>query len=459
MSPLLFHCILCLPSCVVDDSYVKLHRTRAPLTSEAVTCTALRTQGSKYGPCPPSEAPKKGPPLGPDSRGCRVRIIGWRLSQLQESTGQDIIHNLLPLGTPLTPEDTNRALAVARDAGLPLSTVWRRIWAASPKAEADVAAVASYATTDGGAFLAAEATSLSAASVPALRALAAAALDADGALGACGTPPALDSGACGQRLHLLYLCDVADTLLEVHGPSASVPALRTLLDAGLPAAAAAFAASGHVSAVATLLHRHPRGVGRDALTALSALPASLQVQDYLPLLQRLLELAQNPGAAAVSRAADVVESPEFLAHLPSAIAPSPTESVLACRSTPLADLDEVDAWVVERACSIDDETGLASLSLSLLKAWAAAGRSAAGLAAASVHMWLTMLRHGALLGEEAQRHFEGLSVRHFLNMTGPAQLRSVLVAGVWEGQPLQEGAEVITQVWTMVACFVCSPQQ
>ena len=98
-------------------------------------------------------------------------------------------------------------------AGLPASAVAQRLWQTGAKDEAAVAALVDSGSSDGGAFLAAEALCLSAATLPAARALAAAAVAAPGAAAALGAPSAPAPAAVEQRLRLLHLTDVCDTLV------------------------------------------------------------------------------------------------------------------------------------------------------------------------------------------------------------------------------------------------------
>ena len=75
-------------------------------------------QGSRYDRAPPAgAAPRKGGELPADAGGVTARVVGWRLSALQESSPTRIIAELLPEGAVATPETTNRARAVAQAAG------------------------------------------------------------------------------------------------------------------------------------------------------------------------------------------------------------------------------------------------------------------------------------------------------------------------------------------------------
>ena len=338
----------------------------------------------------------------------------------------------------------------------------------SEKSEADVHTLAEHGSqADGGALLAELAAELAGANVAAVHALLAAALNADGALQRCGSPAAPNEGAAMQRLHLLHLSDLVDTFVAMHGQTAEVRALRDFVAAGLPAAAAALAAAGAVSPLATLLQRHPYGVGRAALPALAALPAATPITQYLPVLQRMLSAEASRASAAADqlnahadthtnhRAADPVEHPEFLAAMPQAAAAAvsaggPERALASAASHFAPSAEEIDAWVLERAAAIDDDAGLANLSLAILKAWAAAGRSAATAPAAALHMWLSVLRHCSAIDSSSRDAFTDMGVRTYLDMTPPAQLRAVLIATLSEGLPIEQAADVVTEVPCLV---------
>lgn len=407
---------------------------------------------------PLPSSPKKGTDTRPGRCGICARVVGWRASRLQAATPEQMLERLLPAGTPAAPGAAAKALKAARDTGLPAEVVWRRVWAASGQGLADVAELAANATDDGGALLAELAVALGGSTAPAARALHAAALAAPGALARCGAPEATQAGPVAERLQLLHLLDLCDTYMELHGEGADVGALRAFAAAGVATAAHAFAAAGDAGHVAALLRRHPRGVGRAALSALASLPAATAAAEYLPVLDQLLALAGNPTlSAAELREPDVVESPDFLTPEVAAAAAGvggPERALAPDAATPsgLATADEIDAWVLERAATIDDESGLANVSLALLKAWAARSRAAVAPAAAALHMWLSVLRRSASLSADVRAAFADMGARPFLEMTAPAQLCAVLVATLPMGLPVTEASELITEVR---ACALC----
>ena len=380
------------------------------------------------------------------------RIVGWRASRLSNSTPQQLIEQLLPLHEPAPQPALQRALRLARDAGMSDTVVWQRVWAASDQTEAAVRQLAEAGSSAAAEVLMQLAQRPEGADVATVRALVHAVLQVRGADAQNGAVDGSD-GATLQRLQLLHVSDMIDTFQAIHGGDVEVAALRDFAQLPVPDSAHAFASAGSISALQVLLERHPYSMGRAVLSALATLPAATPVGQYLPLLR----LAADPTVAVQhTRDADACECADHLATaaVQDAIwqqgGPEHALRVIAERSPAGAhkhfcSAEEVDAWVLERACAIDDESGLALVSLSLLKAWAAQGRTAASAPAAALHMWLAVLRHSAKLSAEAQAALAQQGVRSFLDLTPPAQLLLVLQAALPADASAEASGEVVTE--------------
>lgn len=90
------------------------------------------------------------------------------------------------------------------------------------------------------------------------------------------------------RAHLLSRLDLLHTYTQLHGPRAAVRDFYALADAGLPAAAAAFARTARLRELSTILTNHGVALGRDALTALSEAPETVDAAAMTPLIAVLL---------------------------------------------------------------------------------------------------------------------------------------------------------------------------
>lgn len=382
----------------------------------------MPVQGRPYDrSTPPGAPPRKGGELPKGAGGVTRRIIGWRLGTLERKAPADALAELLPAGAPASADTLARARAFAASAHLPAGAVAEHVWEGSDKREDDVAALAAEAP---GSFLAAEALALRGATVGAIAALARAALS--------------DTSDTATRLRLLHTADVADTLAAIHGAATGVAALQTLLDDGLAAAAAAFAAAGKLAAVGTLLSRHPRTLAHSAPAILAALPPTADANDTAAVLCILDGFAASPPTPP--READAAEYYDALSAAP----PETWLTEWALYGTELPAAETIDAWAIEHAVSITDELPLMQHTLAFLKAWSAAsGRDATRSLVGIVHMWLVVAKHSEA---DIAAEFAGARLRDVLALTPPEQLRRVLRALVPTGMALDEAAEMMPRV-------------
>jgi hypothetical protein len=386
----------------------------------------LAIQGVRYKNEPLSPRRKQ---RGPASSPVHTRrVVGWTLSDLAATTAEELVARALPEGSGSpSSEALARALAAAKGGGLSTDAVWQRAWTVSPKAASDVAMLAEHLSHDG-SFLAHAALALDSESVPTAAALLHHAL-------------AASTGPTQQRLRLLAVSDLATTYREIHGDAADMGGLRALVAAGPAEAAAAFAQSGNIAALQTLFKNHPNAIAPTALSVLSNLPPDVGPQDYLPLLQCLAKR----DLPEPRRAADSAESPENL-NYPGAVKEQLPERALAALGTSLPMSEEIDAWVLERAKVIDDEGGMVDRALALLKAWAVSGHCAVAAPAVALHMWLAVLKRACAGERGAGPELAEISVREFLSMSPPAQLRFALMSSLPEDMPTAAAADVITEV-------------
>ena len=438
-------------------------------------------QGENYYGTEEEMGDRKGNPI-PDKFGTTKRVIGWRVSHLVSSPPTSAIANLFSSGAPPTSDTVSRALGLAQAAGVSPASVWQQMWDASAKLEADVARLVESTSghPDGAAFLWQEACGVTAASTVAARALLVAALAAQSGEELNAVYECMQSGsdvstlnestlsACEARMALLHRLDSVDTYCAIHGAAVEVAGLRDMITAGVPAAAASFAAAGNVSALATVLSRHACSIGASQLDVLYHLPDALDARQYLPVLQ---QIAFWDGTIVRERELDYLEGAEPAALLAGQImareVTEVTDPFLAAAAA-AADpdtrsdgvtIEAIDEWVVERALVVDEATGLLPLSTTLLKGWLRMGREAVVPALAGLHMMQTLFRHSHMLEGGTAADIANLSGRDFVASTAPAQVQYVLRC-VFPHETItdvEEGARVLTEVRPPLPClFVVS---
>lgn len=407
---------------------------------------------------------RKGVPI-PHKFGVSRRVIGWRVCALQETSPEELIEHMLPLGSRAAPAAVERALAAAQSAGLPPAQVHRRVWAGSAQHVADVDRVAAAVAGDaeGAAWLEGEARGLAGASSAAAVALLSHALAMQDtgalreALAAGGDLQVSDAAhAAAARMGLLYRLDMARTYAAIHGADADIAGLREFVAAGPLPAAAGFAAAQNVAALETVLARHACAIGgAGALEALAQLPDTAEPELYVPLLQRLLH-ARPDAASAAERDPDVVEAPDAVAALRGALhgQHEVTERFRVAEveldggdGGAVVEPEAADAWVAERMMAIDDRTGLLARAAALAKAWFAHVEGAPARELVGVHIMHTLFRNVHVLDAAAAESVATLSLRDFLGMTELAQARYVLRA-CFPDTPsdFPRGAELISRV-------------
>eukprot|EP00892_Ulva_mutabilis_P011077 jgi/Ulvmu1/8341/UM042_0047.1 len=422
---------------------------------------AAVSHGQHYTGTAEEMATRKGVPI-PNKFGIARRIIGWRLSELQATSPQELIEQMLPVGSHSGADTINRALAAARSSGLSPATVWQRVWVASAQHVADVdrAADGVAGEPEGTEWLLQQARALAGATAAAAvrlleRALALQpTLPLQDALAAGGDAvPAAVAPAAVVRMELLYCLDMARTYGAVHGANADVAGLREFVAAGPAAAAAGFAAAAKSGALETVLTRHAHAVGSEgALAALGALPDALEPAAYVRLLERL----QAARPAVEDRNADLVESPEAVLMLRGELwgRQEVTERFRVAEAEVdggdgggVVSAEAADAWVSQRMLSIDDCTGMLSVAAALAKAWYARGPGAPARELVGVHIMQTLFRNIHVLDAAAAEDVAALSLREFLEMTEMAQTRYVLrTCFPQPPSDFPRGAELISRV-------------
>lgn len=411
---------------------------------------------------------RKGNPI-PHKFGTTTRIIGWRVSHLQSSPPSNAIANLFTADTPPTSDTVSRALQLAQASGVSPVSVWQQMWDAGAKQEADVARLVESTSghPEAASFLWQEACGVTASSTVAARALLAAALEAQGNEEMNVVYECLQNGAdvstldestlaaCEARMALLHRLDSVDTYCAIHGMDAEVAGLRDMITAGMPAAAASFAANSNMTALSTVLSRHACSIGASQLEVLHHLPDALDALQYLPVLQ---QIASWDGTVVRERELDFLESEAVAAllceHITTRVeVTDPFLAAAAATADPEVRSDgltiqSVDEWVVERALLVDEATGLLPISTTLLKGWLRLGRDAVAPELTGLHMMQTLFRHSHVLDEGVAGEVAGLSGRDFVAQTEPAQVQYVLRA-VFPHETIadtDEAATVLTEV-------------
>lgn len=425
-------------------------------------------QGSNYFGTEEEMGDRKGNPI-PNKFGTTLRIIGWRVSYLLSTPPSNAIANLFTADTPPTSHTVTRALDLAHASGVSPVSVWQQMWDASNKQEADVNRLVESTSghPEAASFLWQEACGVTAASTVAARSLLAAALAAQGETEMHAVYECVQNGAdistldestraaCESRMALLHRLDSVDTYYAIHGPDAEVAGLRDLITAGMPAAAASFAAASNVTALSTVLSRHACCIRESQLEVLHHLPDALDAAQYLPVLtqiawwdgtvvrERELDFLESEGAAAllgehIMTRVEVTDP--FLAAFSAATDPD-------VRSDGIT-IEAVDGWVVERALLVDEATGLLPISTNLLKGWLKQGRESVAPALTGLHMMQTLFKHADMLDDAIAGEVTGLSGRDFVAQTAPAQVQYVLRA-MFPHEAIddaQEGAAILTEV-------------
>lgn len=382
--------------------------------------------------------------LIPHKFGVARRVIGWRLSELQDTSPEELIQQMLPVGGRAAPDTIDRALAAAHSSGLSATKVWQRVWDASAQQAADAERAADGVAGDpeGIEWLTEQACVLAGATAAAARRLLERALALQPTLElreelevGGGPLPATAVQAAVERLGLLYRLDMAQTYSAVHGVDADVAGLREFVAAGPLAAAAGFAAAGKTGAVETVLSRHVHVIGGDgALSALEQLPDTIEAASYVPLLE-LLTGARSRPAGAAERDSDMVEAPAAVGALREELhgRQEVTDRFRAAEveldggdGGAVLGAEAADAWVSQRMLAIDDRTGMLSAAAALAKAWFARAPGAPTRELVGVHIVHTLFRNIHVLDAAVAEGVAVLSLREFLDMTEMAQTRYVL---------------------------------